>query len=167
MFEHPMTRKIAGFLQQIGLKIEAEELEEGTFLPGILIRSGVMIVDETRLKYPGDLLHEAGHLALAPPELRPFLDDKVELPGFDMNKVEAGTIAWSYAAGLHIGLQPEDVFHAGYAREGLSGLLTNYSLGVYLGANVLEESGMAVSGRTAAGLPGIEPYPKMLKWVRN
>ena len=51
--------------------------------------------------------------------------------------------------------------------KGCRSLLTNYSLGVYLGANVLEESGMAVNGPTAAGLPGVEPYPKMLKWVRD
>lgn len=166
MFADPMTQKIADFLLDIGLQVEAQVLDVGTFLPGIQIRSGVMIVDETKLKNPGDLLHEGGHLALAPSALRPHLDDKVELPGFDMNAIEAGTIAWSYAAGLHLGLKPEDVFHDGYVREGLAGLLSSYSFGVYLGANVLEEGGLAVLAQTAAGL-GVEPYPKMLKWVRD
>jgi hypothetical protein len=167
MFDLPITQKIAEFLLDIGLKLEARSIHEDTFLPGILIKSGAMIVDEAKLKYPGDLLHEAGHLALAPPELRPFLDDKVEMPGFDIDKIEAGTIAWSYAAGLHLGLEPEDVFHAGYTGGGQANLLTSYSFGVYVGANVLGESGMAANGPAAAHLRGVEPYPKMLKWVRD
>ena len=31
-----------------------------------------LVVDLAKLKYPGDLLHEAAHLAVAPPEFRPF-----------------------------------------------------------------------------------------------
>lgn len=118
MFDHPVTRKIAEFLREIGLDVRPAKLEEDTFLPGILIKTGAMLVDDDRLNYPGDLLHEAGHLALAPSHLRPLLDDKVELPGFKMEVIEAGTIAWSYAAGLHLGLTPEDVFHEGYTGEG-------------------------------------------------
>lgn len=166
LFEHPMTRKIVDFLIEIGVHVRSEPLVGKTFLPGILIRSGVMVVDESKLIYPGDLLHEAGHLAIAPPDLRSLLDDKVEVPGFDMNAIEAGTIAWSYAAGLHLELAPEDVFHEGYVREGLENLLVNYRYGVYLGANVLEDAGMTITAARAAGL-GVEPYPKMSKWVRD
>ena len=99
-----------------------------------------MVVDETKLKYPGDLLHEAGHLALSPPELRPLLDDKVELPGFDMDAIEVGTIAWSYAAGLHLGIEPEVVFHEEGYKGNSKGLLINFSVGVYIGLSVLEEA---------------------------
>lgn len=164
MFDNPMTRKIAEFLVEIGLDVRRAKLEEDTFLPGIQIKTGAMLVDENRLSYPGDLLHEAGHLALAPSHLRPLLDDKVELPGFNMEVIEAGTIAWSYAAGLHLGLTPEEVFHEGYIREGLATLLSNYRYGVYLGANVLEDAGLTTTAANAARV-GIEPYPRMARWV--
>jgi hypothetical protein len=166
MFDNPMSKKIADFLLDIGLKVKSQSLGTESFLPGIRIEAGEMIVDESKLNYPGDLLHEAGHLALAPPHLRRLLDDKVELPGFNMDAIEAGTIAWSYAAGLHLDLAPDDVFHEGYRHDGLESLLTNFAMGVYLGANVLEDAGMTATGSRAADL-GVEPYPKMLKWVRE
>lgn len=164
MFDHPVTRKIADFLLEIGLKVEAQALDKATFLPGILIKSGVMIVDETKLKYPGDLLHEAAHLAVAPGEIRGRLDDEVELPGFNMDSIEAGAIAWSYAAALHLGLQPAVVFHEGGYKGKSEGLLMNFSFGVYVGLHVLEEAGMAVS----AANPGETlPFPNMIKWLRD
>lgn len=70
MFKNPLTQKIADFLNEIGLAVRAASLDEETFLPGILIRKGEILVDEEKLLYPGDLLHEAGHLAIAPKDLR-------------------------------------------------------------------------------------------------
>ena len=36
-------------------------------LPGLAIEHGAILVDEQRLSHPGDILHEAGHLAVADP----------------------------------------------------------------------------------------------------
>jgi hypothetical protein len=44
--------------------------------------------------------------------------------------------------------------------------LLNFSLGVYVGVNTLEEAGMTVAGETARRL-GARPYPQMLKWLRD
>lgn len=55
---------IIDFLREIGLCVEERDLSDKTFLPGILVEKGGLIVDRVKLRYPGDLLHEAGHLAV-------------------------------------------------------------------------------------------------------
>ena len=66
MFEGELTRRIAGFLNGVGIGVLARRTGGGCFLPGILVEGGRLLVDEAELRYPGDLLHEAGHLAVAP-----------------------------------------------------------------------------------------------------
>ena len=66
----PIVESMISFLNGIGLSVRTSEISEPSFLPGIAIRRGVLVIDELRLLYPGDLLHEAGHLALLPPESR-------------------------------------------------------------------------------------------------
>lgn len=165
MFKEPLTRQIVTFLTSIGLDIRPGEIAGDTFLTGILIDEGAMIVDESRLKFPGDLLHEAGHLAVAPPHIRAVLSDKVEIPDVDMDPIEAGAIAWSYAAALHLGIDPAIVFHEGGYLGRSQQLLMNFNFGVYLGLNVLEEAGMAVTANNAAD--DKPQFPRMLKWLRD
>lgn len=166
MFDHPITQKIADFLLEIGLDVRPRRISGESFLSGILIENGRLFVDEDGLTFPGDLLHEAGHLAVAPGKIRDKLSDEVELPGFNIDSLEAGAIAWSYAAALHLGLGPEVVFHDGGYKGKSSNLLLNYSVGVYLGVNVLEESGMTLSPHNA-GVTGTAPYPAMIRWLRE
>jgi len=64
-FKNAVTRRIADFLADIGIKVASVSISRKTFLPGILVESGRILVDETQLTYPGDLLHEAGHLAVS------------------------------------------------------------------------------------------------------
>ena len=61
---------IKDFLQEIGIPYIEETIAEETFLPGILIRRGTLVVDNEKLLYPGDILHEAGHIAAMTPEER-------------------------------------------------------------------------------------------------
>ena len=92
MFANPLTERMADFVRGIGIEVHAGTLPAGTFLPGVDIRHGTIVVDEERLSYPGDLLHEAGHVAVAPPEQRaaPTLSPS--------EGDELATLAWSYAA---------------------------------------------------------------------
>jgi hypothetical protein len=166
MFQHPVTRKIADFLIEIGMEVRPRNIFGKSFLSGILIENGQLFVDEDRLTFPGDLLHEAGHLAVAPADIRNTLSDEVELPGFNINLVEAGAIAWSYAAALHLGLGPEIVFHDGGYKGKSGNLLLNFSVGVYVGVNLLEDAGMTKSPQNA-GLSGTAPYPAMIRWLRE
>jgi hypothetical protein len=155
---------IVGFLRGAGLEVTPGDLPFGTFLPGIRIRDGRMSFDAARLRFPGDLLHEAGHLAVLPPEERErFGTDDRDL---DMQRIELRAIAWSYAAAVHLGLDPAVVFHeGGYGGKGL-GLARTYALGVYPGASALEEVGLTLTGERAerADAP---PYPHMLSWLRQ
>jgi hypothetical protein len=69
-FNEPLTLTIVNFLIHIGLEVRSSEIGERTFLPGIMIERGTLRIDKAKLKYPGDLLHEAGHLALMSPGRR-------------------------------------------------------------------------------------------------
>ena len=69
-FKDELVLKIVTFLRGIGIEVRAAQLDHSTFLPGIEVDSGRLHVDEGKLIYPGDLLHEAGHLAVAPRALR-------------------------------------------------------------------------------------------------
>jgi hypothetical protein len=161
-----ITGQIVDFISSIGIEVRAGTVEGDTFLPGILVEGGSLVFDEAKLTYPGDLLHEAGHLALASGDVRPGLSGEVVLPGVSMEPVESGAMAWSYAAILHIGLPPEIVFHPGGYRGAADALLLNFRLGVYAGANILQDAGLTVAGQKAAQL-GVEPYPYMIKWLRD
>lgn len=165
-FKRDLTKVITDFLTEIGLAVIFTPLDGDTFLPGILVESGRLLVDETKLRYPGDLLHEAGHLAVAPSSLRPGLSGEVILPEVDMNPVESQAMAWSYAATIYLGLDPEVVFHEGGYKGNSKGLLLNFSLGVYLGVNGLQEAGMTATANIAHEM-GVLPYPHMLKWLRG
>ena len=165
-FKNPVTRKIAEFITNIGIEILPVSIDRKTFLPGILVENGRILADESKLKYPGDLLHEAGHLAVAPATIRSSLSGEVALPDVWMEPVEVHAIAWSYAAIVYLGLDPRIVFHEGGYGVESERLLSNYNLGVYIGANGLQDAGLTVTGERAAKL-GVAPYPHMLKWLRD
>ena len=166
MFRDEIADKIAGFLTSVGIVIVPSELDDESFLPGISVENGRLLVDERKLEYPGDLLHEAGHLAIAPADVRPALSGEVVIPGANMDLVEAYVTAWAYAAVVYLGLEPEILFHQGGYRGKSKSLIFTFSVGVYPGANGLEELGLTATGENARQL-GIAPYPNMLKWVRD
>ena len=167
MFADPTTERIAAFLRDIGIAVEPADLsDEEPFLPGIAVVAGELRVDEARLEWPGDLLHEAAHVAVAPPDARPRMTGDVAVPGLDMDVLEKAAVPWSYAAALAIGIEPAVVFHGGGYRGKSEGLLTTFGFGVYPGLNLLEDAGMAVGPVRSAQL-GVKPFPHMLRWLRE
>jgi alkylated DNA repair dioxygenase AlkB len=164
-FRHPVTARIAAFLADIGLIVRPSALPGPTFLPGILIDKGELLVDEGALCHPGDLLHEAGHLAVAEPDRRPTTVGKIQPDPGQQGGEEMAAIAWSYAAAVHLGIDPAVVFHAdGYA-GGSASLLENFTNGRYVGVPLLQWMEMTAEGEAAERL-GVEPYPHMLRWLR-
>lgn len=162
----PATGRMIAFLREIGIPVDLGTLPDDTFLPGLVVDRGRLVVDLARLRYPGDLLHEGGHVALVEPALRPLLGASVSPPGVDMTLLENAVIPWSYAAALHLGIDPAVVFHdAGY-RGKARGLLTTFGYGVYPGVPLLEAFGLTASPARAAEL-GVAPYPHMLRWLRE
>jgi len=156
-----VTAAMIGFIRSIGLEVELKEVTESTFVPGITIQQGRLVVDLERMHYPGDMLHEAGHLAVAVPERRRTLHLDIGQNGTE----EMMAIAWSYAAALRIGIDPAIVFHAEGYRGGSASLLDNFSEGRYLALPMLEWTGMAY-GPKRAEEEGVAPYPHMLRWLR-
>ena len=61
---------IIEFLREQGFEVREDVLSSESFLPGIAIVEGALVVDWAGSPSPGDLLHEAGHLALLPPVQR-------------------------------------------------------------------------------------------------
>jgi hypothetical protein len=165
-FGDPLTATIADFLIGIGIPVAAAELGDDCFLPGIAVERGGLLVDEARLAHPGDLLHEAGHIAAAPASVRPSISGAIELPGLDASNLEWAAIPWSYAAALAIGIDAAEVFHADGYHGHAPGLLRNFALGAPIGVHLLESAGMTATGRRAAAL-GVAPYPHMLRWLRD
>jgi hypothetical protein len=156
-----VTAAMIEFIRSVGLEVELGEVTESTFVPGITIRQGRLVVDVGRMRYPGDMLHEAGHLAVAVPERRRMLHLDIGQNGAE----EMMAIAWSYAAALRIGIDPTIVFHPAGYRGGSDSLLANFSEGRYLSLPMLEWTGMAY-GPKRAQEEGIAPYPHMLRWLR-
>jgi len=155
------TAAILAFLERIGLTVQQEPLVGKTFLPGVTIRSGALVVDADRLLYPGDLLHEAGHMAVMSPEERASCEG-------DATGDEMAAIAWSYAAALEIGLDPRVVFHDHGYRSGGANIVENFLQGRYIGVPILRWRGMTHE-RAVEGGSGSEPaiYPKMQHWLRT
>ena len=58
-FQNPLVQRITHFLNSIGIAVHAANIDGPTFLPGIRIEAGALLIEEAQLKYPGDLLHEA------------------------------------------------------------------------------------------------------------
>jgi len=159
MLSNPIAETLAAFARGIGIDVRAASLPEPTFLPGIDIRGGTVLVDESRLLYPGDILHEAGHIAVTDPAER----GRPKLSPSDGDEMAA--LAWSYAAARHLEIDPAVVFHADGYRGGGANLVENFTSGRYIGVPLLQLYGMTVEPRHAA-VRGVEPFPHMLRWSR-
>ena len=157
---------IIGFFEEIGIPVSEGRVEDGSFLPGIEVRAGGLLIDRSTVLHAGDLLHEAGHIAVSPSAARPTLSGTVEILTSIPELVELEAILWSYAACLHLGIDPRVVFHEhGYHGRSES-LLGNFELGVYLGVQGLEAAGLTLSPAEAAKT-GLRPFPVMQKWLRD
>ena len=159
MFADPLTERLAAFVRDIGLAVHTATLPADTFLPGLDIRDGALVVDEARLAHPGDILHEAGHIAVADPaergapRLAPNAGD------------EMASIAWSYAALHHLDLDPAIVFHPQGYKGASSAIIEAFTSGNYFGVPLLHSYAMTCEPRHAAA-KGVAPFPHMLRWVR-
>lgn len=152
---------ITAFLEKIKLPLHFEDIDMPTFLPGILIRNGELVVDRNKLQYPGDVLHEAGHLAVMPPRIRKTMNG--DIGSDDIHRAgELGAIAWSYAVCVHLGLDPRVVFHEHGYKGGGAHWAELYSKGSDMGVPLLEWQEMT----DKKGAPGSEHYyPAMRSWL--
>lgn len=102
------------FLRDIGLNVEVRDrINTDCFIANIVTQDQKIFC--TNYAHPGDLLHEAGHVATAPKIIRQNLShdfglsasfDGLEYEQWMLYWNDASAIAWSYMAARHIGLDP-------------------------------------------------------------
>lgn len=150
------------FLHAIGIETAEDSLApEDCFLPGLMIVNGRIVFDRATLLYPGDVLHEAAHLAVVPAAERKQLNGPAIGKRKDAPAEEMMAIAWSYAACIHLHIDPHFVFHKEGYRQGGDSIVENFTEGRYFGVPVLEWLQMTTT-------KGDGPvYPAMLKWLRD
>ena len=176
--------EIINFLIGLGFSIERTLRPIDDFLPGIAIDGMKFYINMDRLKQPGDLLHEAGHVAIVPSLFRdqivggdvmasierasapymkshsfiknPETTEEDEICRGLIQCGEAEALAWSYAAAMAGGIDPALVFHAeGYDGEHES-ILIRMQLNSHFGIN----------GLTAGGMTTVRSFPEMKRWLQ-
>lgn len=170
---------ILDFLDAVGVACAPGPVAETSFLPGVAIVNGALVYDAARLSISGDLLHEAGHLAAVPARWRAHINDDVDasLARLAERRPEAGAvahtdlfpIAWSFAAALHIGVDPACIFDAGgYGAQagGAPAMLEQQlRLGVFPGVAMLAQAGLCAAPPPFGDGADPAPYPAMKRWL--
>jgi hypothetical protein len=154
------------FLRSIGIPVHFRPVDTDCFLPGIRIVNGEIEVDMDNLKYPGDILHEAGHIAVVPQPERSTLNEHAIAQREHRDAEEMMTIAWSYAACVHLDMDAGFVFHNHGYKGGGSSIAENFKQGRYFGVPMLQWVGMALEKKSEDD-QGMPVYPAMLKWLRD
>lgn len=155
-----VTQRILNFFEEIGLPYRVTVLSGKTFLPGMKINNGGLLIDFDKLKHPGDLLHEAGHIAVTPKPVRDGLTGDMKDVGHHGGD-EMAAIAWSWAALRYLELDPAVVFHEEGYRGGSQSMIDAFSNGGGCGYPLLYAWSMCEK----VGEP--EGFPKMLRWLRG
>jgi hypothetical protein len=167
------------FLEEIGIHVVPRPGTSG-FLHGVAIERGCCIAIDFKVYGAfGNLMHEAGHLAVVPSQFRghvygntdvvlgSIMDqyfDKLDWLGGPEPLVmrallqagETEAQAWSYAAAVHTGLDPCIVFDD-KIQEGFGDVLLGLAVNSHFGIN----------GMQAAGMTTKNTFPKMIKWVQD
>ncbi len=138
-----LIEKMTTFLNERGIPTRFQSLESDCFLPGLEIDQGTLLIDSEKLKWPGDILHEAAHIALNPPSRRALVSGKLEVSPAD----EMAALAWSYAAAVALEIDPHIVFHQHGYKNGGAQLVTQFA-------------------DVAAGRNPVAPGVPMLQWYR-
>lgn len=152
--------KVLAFFNDISITCQIQPLTKPCFLPGVMIKHGGLCIDPEQLSQPGDLLHEAGHIAVMPAAQRHLLNDNVKESANQGPAEEMAAIAWSWAALMHLNLPPEFLFHSQGYKGGSEAYIKAFSSGGGFGFPLLSWYGMCGPAGTADG------YPKMQLWLR-
>lgn len=176
-------RQTLSFVNEIGLVARYGEVPKGSFLRGVLIQNGELIVSP--LARPADLLHEAAHLALLPAQFRPRANDNLEgviawmfeettdcdpcseLSIAVMQSGDCEATAWAWAAGKAIGLNPDEIIHGGsYDGTGAS-IRHMLASNAYVGINGLAAANFCVvKSASLAKARGLPIFPELARWVQ-
>lgn len=164
--ENEAFEKCITFLRAIGIEVVFRENAAATLLPGFEIINGGLYINKATMLFPGDILHEAGHIAVVPAVDRATLgNDNIGIRE-NSDAEEMMAIAWSYAACLHLQIDPYFVFHDKGYKEGGKSIVENFANKRYFGVPMLQWTGLCVDEQKAKE-QDVPPYPHMLKWMRE
>jgi hypothetical protein len=163
--EMALLEQCIEFLNNIGIETTFRKIANKSFLPGLLINNGMIIIDKDTLTHPGDILHEAGHIAVVPGIDRSGLSERNIVNRKNREGEEVMAIAWSYAACIHLFIDPFFVFHEQGYRGGRDYITDSCRLKSYVGLSMLENIGLTVNEKNAQRL-NVPSYPHMIKWLR-
>lgn len=161
-----LFEKCIVFLNGIGIKTVFTEIEPDSFLPGLLIDEGTIFIDMNLLQHPGDILHEAGHIAVVPAADRRRLSEKDIIQRKDREAEEIMAIAWSYAACRQLKIDPYFVFHDEGYKDGSTFIVDSCGNNTYIGLQMLAGIGLTANDKSAKSFH-IPIYPYMIRWLRN
>jgi hypothetical protein len=151
--------RILDFLGSVGINVVAGDIGD-SILSSMTVRHGTIIIDPAIPAWPGDLLHDAGHVAMTEPAMREQLVKVSDDPAEEM-----GAMAWSVAAASAIGIPLETIFHeAGYKGAGQN-YIDSFRNDPSIGVPFLAWLGMTAEPRRATEW-GIPAYPVMQRWLR-
>ena len=158
-------KRILGFLEEIGIGYQLTSEPCDSFLRGIKMVNGQLLINTRDLLCSGDILHEAGHIACLPPELRPKASGDIGATLGEQQTYELAVILWSVAAAHHLEIPVSEIFHD-EAYLGYSDWFTEQaSSNSYVGLPLLQWLGLAASDEElAAGK--VQPFPAMKRWLR-
>ena len=149
--------RMLDFLTSIGLPVRETSFEETGFLPGLLIEKGELLLDRARLLYPGDVLHEAGHIAVTVAAERPLLGANVTENHPEKEGEELAVLLWTYAACQYLDIPPVVVFHPDGYKGSSKWLISSFTNGQYMGLPLLVWMGMTTT----------DSFPAMTRWLRE
>lgn len=149
------------FIKSLGINVHFKTLDPAQILPGISIEQGAIFIDEKQMLFPGDVLHEAGHIAVVPLAERHTLNKETIGKRTDAPAEEMMAIAWSFAACIHLQLPPEFVLHDDGYKGGGSLICENFKNGQYFGVPMLQYRGMCYASPNEVH----DAYPVMIKWT--
>lgn len=176
----PRLRRVVRWLSDKGLEITSGTRHVHPFNPGIWVESGALVYDPD-VAHPGDLLHEAGHLAVLPsclrlhangdfddvtPRIGEYMAAHPNALAFPEDPVaramieggDSSAIAWAYAAALAAGVDPWLTCERGFPEEDDGrAALEALQAGTFVGIANLAASGMVASRRE---------FPAVRRWLQ-
>jgi len=158
-------KKVLEFLNEIGIDVIEKELDT-SFLPGLSLGPNCIYIDYDQLLYPGDILHEAGHLAVTTSAERNKAGTSEMSPKWPTQAEEIAAILWSFAAANHLQLPLDFVFHPNGYKGASDWFISNFSDKNYIGLPFLEWIGLTLSNDRALK-EDKEAFPIMQKWLRD
>jgi hypothetical protein len=167
MHDPIIKNKILDFLNSIGIEIIFAPITEKTFLPGLQIKGTAIIIDEDKWLYLGDIVHEAGHIAVVPTADRVTLEEATIGIRKDQGAEEMMAIAWSYAVCVHLQIDPYIVFHEEGYKGGGQSIADNFKEGRTFGVPMLQYAKMCIDPNGIFKKEDQPCYPVMLKWLRE